>query len=217
MDWISETFPHARVRAESRGYLRISHPTVPRTARQLAMTVTRPPCLFFDLETLGFLGHPVFLIGIMRPRRRDGTWEVVQLLARDYTEEEAILTAFAREASRLRRWVSFNGKSFDLPFLRRRAAFYGLGLPEAKEHVDLLHAARRVYKEILPDCRLQTLEARIFGQYRVRDLPGGEIPAAYHAYVRGEDPGAMGRILLHNRTDLYTLARLMTHLEGEQV
>ncbi len=217
MDWISETFPHARVRAESRGYLRICHPTGLKTPGQASLTQTQPPCLFFDLETLGFLGHPVFLIGIMRPRRREGTWEVVQFLARDYTEEEAILGAFAREASRLHRWVSFNGKSFDLPFLRRRAAFYGIRLPEAREHLDLLHAARRVYREILPDCRLQTLEARIFGQYRVRDLPGGEIPAAYHAFVRGEDPEAMGRILLHNRTDLHTLARLMAHLEGEQV
>ncbi len=214
MDWIRESFPHARIRADSRGYLRICHTVGLKTPGPESMAQVQPPCLFFDLETLGFLGHPVFLIGILRPRRGAGTWEVVQLLARDYTEEEAILGAFVREASRLRRWVSFNGKSFDLPFLRRRAAFYGIRLPEAGEHLDLLHAARRVYRNVLPDCRLQTLEARVFGQYRVRDLPGGEIPEAYHAFVRGEDPEVMSRILMHNRTDLYTLSRLMAHLDG---
>lgn len=227
MNWIRETFPQAKVRADSHGYLRISHPAdpgaplrAPSAAASCVQSRSVPlrgqqPRLFFDLETLGFLGHPVFLIGILRPCRQTRAWEVVQLLARDYTEEEAILNAFAREASRRRRWVSFNGKSFDLPFLRQRAAFYGVRLPEATEHVDLLHAARRVYRDVLPDCRLQTLEAQIFGQYRVRDLPGGEIPAAYHAYVRGEDPEAMSRILLHNRTDLLTLARLLAHLEGD--
>jgi len=173
-------------------------------------------CLFFDLETLGFLGHPLFLIGLLRhvPRRR--RWEVVQLLARDYTEEEAVLEAFAREGRGKLRWVSFNGKSFDLPFLRSRASFYGVRLPEPRLHQDLLPLARRVYRGVLPNCRLQTLEMHLFGRYRLRDLGGAEIPAAYHDFVRTGETEDMARILLHNRDDLISLVRLLAHLEEEE-
>jgi len=170
--------------------------------------------LFFDLETLGFLGHPVFLIGLLRRSEPAGDWCTIQLLARDYTEEEAILHAFCEECGTAGRWVSFNGKSFDLPFLRRRAAFHRIRLPAPAEHLDLLHLARRQYRGVLPNCRLQTLEDRVLRRARARDLPGAEIPSAYHDYVRTGDATAMELILEHNRYDLMTLARLFLHLES---
>ena len=119
---------------------------------------------------------------------------------------------FADVAAEQTPWVSFNGKTFDLPFLRERARFHHLPLPEPREHLDLLHAARRVYKGVLPNCRLQTLESALFARYRYRDLPGDEIPAAYHDYVRTGEEEDMVRILRHNRDDLVTLARLHVHL-----
>jgi uncharacterized protein YprB with RNaseH-like and TPR domain len=217
MDWIRACFPRARLGVPDQGYARILHPLGRGSLADPHLSRLSCGFLLFDLETLGFLGHPVFLVGLMRRRPgrppRAGRLEVLQFLARDYTEEEAILSAFIREAGRSKRWVSFNGKSFDLPFLRERAAFYGLRLPRPREHLDLLHAARRVYRRVLPNCRLQTLEASLFGRYRFRDLGGAEIPAAYHAWVRTGDPRAMGRILLHNRNDLVSLARLLAHLE----
>jgi uncharacterized protein YprB with RNaseH-like and TPR domain len=216
MEWIRACFPHARCHCPRGEYARIRHPLGPGAAADVRLRRLSEDCLFVDLETLGFLGHPLFLIGLMRKAPRGGKWEVLQLLARDYTEEEAVVHAFAREGKRVRRWVSFNGKSFDLPFLRARAAFYGLRLPEAEEHIDLLPVARRTYRGVLPDCRLQTLEMRLFGRYRKRDLGGAEIPAAYHAFVRTGDPELMGRILLHNRDDLVSLARLLVHLEDEE-
>jgi uncharacterized protein len=213
MQWIRSSFPQARVTAPGGAYARIRHPL-----REGGLALRRhgplpDDALFLDLETLGFLGHPVFLVGLLRRSRRSGDWEVLQLLARDYTEEEAILRAFVTEGRRRPRWVSFNGKSFDVPTLRGRAAFYGLEVPEPAEHLDLLHTSRRIYRGVLPNCRLQTLESRLFGHYRVRDLAGAEIPAAYHAFVRGADPEIMGRILLHNRDDLVTLVRLHLHLQ----
>ncbi len=220
MDWIRTCFPDALTTFPEEAYARILHPLGPGAARDPYLSRLSGTCLLFDLETLGFLGHPLFLIGVMRPERDEAdrapearaAWEVVQYLARDYTEEEAVVRAFAEEAARAPRWVSFNGKSFDLPFLRRRAAFHGIRLPEPEDHLDLLPMARKVYRKVLPDCRLQTLESRIFGRFRRRDLGGAEIPAAYHAFVRGGDPDLMGEILRHNRNDIVSLARLFVHL-----
>lgn len=166
--------------------------------------------LFFDVETLGFHGRQLFLVGAIV--REGSTWWIRQLLARDYTEEEAVLSDFAELASTRSMWISFNGKAFDAPFLRSRAAFYRRQLPEPEVHLDLLHGARRVYRKLLPDCRLQTLEARIFGRYRVRDLPGREVPGAYHEYVRTGRADDLIRILRHNRDDLQSLVRLHRHL-----
>jgi uncharacterized protein len=213
MNWIRSSFPHARLSAPGGCYARIRHPLRDGGAGLDGDGILPSDLLFLDLETLGFLGHPVFLVGLMRSSRKTGRWEVLQLLARDYTEEEAILRAFAQEGSLRRRWVSFNGKSFDVPSLRGRAAFYGVELPLPAEHLDLLHQSRRVYRDVLPNCRLQTLESQLFGLYRRHDLSGAEIPAAYHSFVRGADPEVMGRILLHNRDDLVTLARLFMHLQ----
>ncbi len=215
MDWIQAAFPRARLGPTIEEYVRIRHPLNARAADDPLFRRVPEDSLFLDLETLGFQGHPLFLIGLLRRGPRPGKWEVLQLLARDYTEEEAVIRSFAEEGSLRRRWVSFNGKCFDVPFLRRRAAFYGLRVGDPACHIDLLPLARKLYKGVLPNCRLQTLEKHVFGRYRLRDLGGSEIPAAYHAFVRTGDPEAMQRILLHNRDDLVSLARLAVHLEEE--
>lgn len=219
MQWIRDRFPDSIARAPGGSYLRIRHPLDSIDAGASAwQRLLAPGLLLFDLETLGFVGHPLFLIGLLRRGRSARGWEVLQLLARDYTEEGAVVRAFAQEALRASRWVSFNGKSFDLPYVQRRAAFHRVALPEPREHLDLLHLARRLYRGVLPDCRLQTLEDRVLRQARADDLAGRDVPEAYHAYVRTGDPSRMAAILEHNRNDLLTLARLLVHLEcGEEM
>jgi uncharacterized protein YprB with RNaseH-like and TPR domain len=165
---------------------------------------------FFDVETLGFHGRQVFLIGLALAEKT--RWSFVQLFARDYAEEEAIVDAFIGYAAMRSFWISFNGKSFDVPFLKARAAFYRKEIPVPEVHLDLLHGARRVYRGLLPDCRLTTLEARVFGRPRTRDLAGRAIPGAYHHYVRTGCESEIERILEHNRNDLASLVELHRHL-----
>lgn len=210
--WLRDAFPGAGITPAPGGYLELRHRLGEGAEEDPELSRLTGSGLLIDLETLGFLGRPLFLIGLFR-RDGDGVWEVAQLLARDYAEEEAVLEAFAREARERPLWISFNGKAFDVPVLRNRAAYYGLRLPAPDQHQDLLHVARRVYRGVLPNCRLKTLEWRLFGRARSRDLDGWSIPAAYHEFVRtgrGED---MVRILRHNRDDLATLARLHVHLQ----
>ncbi len=206
---IREAFPDAAVEFPDGAYCRIVH-RLGDLSRDPELSGLGNDGLYFDLETCGFHGHPLFLIGIMV--RWESSWAVIQLLARDYAEEESILEAFGDHGEVEKAWVSFNGKSFDHPFLRNRALYHRLVLPEPDEHRDLLHAARRVYKGVLPNCKLQTLESVLFQRYRYRDLPGGEIPEAYHDYVRTGEEEDMVRVLRHNREDLVTLARLDVHL-----
>ena len=173
--------------------------------------------LFLDLETLGFVGRPLFLIGLLRAEGgREGT--LIQILARDYAEEEGTLRYFAREHASVPTWVTFNGKSFDVPTMHLRCAYYRLPKPRPQEHLDLLHLARRHFRGVFPDCRLKTLEHRVCGRMRHGDLDGSDVPAAYHRYVRDGDPAWIEPILIHNRNDLVTLAELYLALaELEEV
>jgi uncharacterized protein YprB with RNaseH-like and TPR domain len=183
---------------------------------------SRPSAVtYLDIETCGLAGEPLFLVGLMR---YDGsTLRVDQFLARDYSEERAILEAFWAEVGQADCLVTFNGKTFDVPTIAARSAACGLfRMPEVPAHVDLLHEARRRWKRGLPNCRLQTIEEWVCGRRRPGDIPGGDIPAAYHEFVRasrGDDAVRRARslrrlqtILHHNALDLVTMAELVTHL-----
>lgn len=162
---------------------------------------------FVDLETLGFIGRPVFMIGVLEPRGPRGA-RLIQYLARDYAEERDMIRSFLRRHGSKGTWVSFNGKAFDLPFLRDRCRYHRLQPPEPKSHIDILHEARPVWRDVLPDCRLKTLESHVCGLWRRDDLDGFLVPHAYHAFVENGNPADIIRILQHNRHDLVTLGRL---------
>lgn len=168
--------------------------------------------LFLDLETTGLSATPVFLAGLLLPER--GGFVFRLLLARDYSEERALLEAVGEEVRRRPVVVTYNGKSYDLPFLHERTGRLR-GRPVAPGGVlDLLHPARRRWGTRLPDCRLKTLEWHLCGRKRAGDIDGGDIPATYHRFVRDGDPRPLVRILTHNILDLYTLAEVTGHVAG---
>src|SRR5206468_730554 len=78
--------------------------------------------LFLDLETCGFSGTPLFLIGLLR--QMDGDLVVEQLLARNYDEEPAVLVEFWSLLRQCEVLVTFNGKTFDWPFVLDRSTVH---------------------------------------------------------------------------------------------
>ena len=181
---------------------------VERLARACGSVRIRPDqIVFIDLETTGLSMTPVFLIGTMECS--DDGFTFHQYFARDYAEEVSILSAFKERMAAKRLAITFNGKSFDLPYLAGRGIATGVTMPEPEFHLDLLHEARRLYGRDLPNCKLQTLERHICGREREDDIPGSEIPAAYHEFVRTGNANKIGPILTHNLQDILTMADLM--------
>ncbi|MCX6345237.1 MAG: ribonuclease H-like domain-containing protein [Armatimonadetes bacterium] len=168
--------------------------------------------VFMDIETTGLSATPVFLIGTMECGQ-DG-FVFKQYFARNFEEETSILAAFAERLKTTRLMITFNGKSFDMPFLINRGVANRMKMPMPEFHLDLLHEARRVYSEELPNCKLQTLEYYICGRSRDDDIPGAEIPAAYKAFVRTGNANKIGTILMHNLYDILTMADLMNRMWG---
>ncbi len=165
--------------------------------------------LVMDIETGGFSGTPVFLIGVVALDRRP--LRIEQWLARDYPEEEAILHRLARWSRARPMWVTFNGKAFDTPFVLDRARIYGIEMRPPRLHVDLLHAARRRWRGKLPDCCLETLERRILGRTRRGDVPGCDVPDLFHHFMRTQNAAPLKPVLEHNQLDLVASTELLWH------
>ena len=166
--------------------------------------------LFLDLETGGLASSPVFLAGTMNWNGE--TFVLRQYFARDYGEEASLLRALGEQTRGFEFLVTYNGRSYDAPFLRGRAVVHGVRLALPPHHLDLLHAARRRWREDLPDCRLQTLERHVCGRWRTGDVPGDEVPGLYHDYVREGDPWRLIPVFHHNLLDVITMAEILRAL-----
>jgi uncharacterized protein YprB with RNaseH-like and TPR domain len=165
--------------------------------------------LFMDIETCGLTGAMVFLAGMMR--HEDGQLVFEQCFAKDYSQEPAVLAAFMARHDSAGMLVTFNGKAFDMNLIRERSAFHRLEHgPREVPHLDLLHESRRRWKSEVPNCKLQTLERLLCGRRRVGDIPGPEIPEAYHRFVASGDARQVADIIHHNLLDLLTMAQLVT-------
>jgi uncharacterized protein YprB with RNaseH-like and TPR domain len=162
--------------------------------------------LFLDLETGGLASRPVFLAGTMH-------WNGEGLRAppvlRPPLRRGALLGA-RHGVRRVRAIVTFNGKSYDVPFLRTARLHQVTLVPN--DHLDLLHPARRRWRDALPDCRLQTLELAICRRRRVGDVPGDEVPGLYHDFVRRGDPYRLIPVFHHNLLDVITMAEVLRAL-----
>ena len=170
--------------------------------------------LFLDTETTGLSGGAgtlAFLIGV---GYIEGDELVIrQLLMRDYPEEPILLSHVAEMMPRFDAYVTFNGKSFDLPLVHSRMTMHRMREAYRElPHLDLLHPARRIWKLRLGRCSLSSLEADVLGQGRQDDLPGAEVPQRYFEYLKTRDFELLEDVLHHNMLDIRSLAVLLARL-----
>jgi len=167
--------------------------------------------LVLDLETTG-LGRGqtlAFLIGL--GYYENDRYVVEQIFL---PEPEAEANSFDRLIELTQQkavLITFNGKTFDLPILESRLLYNHVWLDlRAREHVDLLHLARRLWKNKLPSCALETIEFYILGQIREQelDIDGGLIPQTYFQYLISGETNVLKRVFLHNQLDILHTAAL---------
>ncbi len=204
-------------RRRNRSRTRVKGPRLVRDLPDLAAAVDPPErglfrrfghrrLLYLDIETCGLSGVPVFLVGLGFVVDRNIVFR--QLFARDYSEERALLAEVARVARDFDALVTFNGKTFDAPFLYDRAVHHRVPFALPHPHLDLLWMARRRWKGHLPNCRLQTLEWRILRRRRGGDVDGAEIPGHYHEYVKRGEPHRLVPVFHHNLLDVVAMVEL---------
>jgi uncharacterized protein YprB with RNaseH-like and TPR domain len=173
--------------------------------------------LFFDIETTGLSGGAgtyLFLAGFARVTGTD-------FLCRQYfmhglSAERMFLDEIGRELLNAKFLVSYNGRSYDYNILRNRYILTGLPFfSDEPVHLDLLYTSRRIWRGLIPDFTLSTVENRVLGISRFDDIPGWQIPGIYADYLRGRDVcGDVARIISHNRDDVQSLLVLLVKQLG---
>ncbi|UCE06858.1 MAG: ribonuclease H-like domain-containing protein [bacterium] len=165
---------------------------------------------FFDTETTGLAGGSgtyIFLTGL-------GYFEkdkfiIKQFFLRDFPDEPATLHAIHLLLKQFESIVSFNGKSFDWPLLQTRFTYHRIKSELIDPpHLDLLHAARRIWKHRLTDCSLGNLEYEVINVCRHNDIPSYMIPHLYFEYLRNKDAKPLKKIFYHNEMDILSLVSL---------
>jgi hypothetical protein len=109
--------------------------------------------------------------------------------------------------------VTYNGKSFDVPQVETRWTMNRKVLPPLVEHshIDLLHGARRIWKDEIERFRLPIIEEEKLGFIREGDIPGHMAPIIYQDAVKNGRPEMLMKILLHNEWDILSLVALYIH------
>ena len=85
---------------------------------------------------------------------------------------------------------------------------------EPGPQVDLLHHARRLWKTVVGDCSLRSMESHVLGFTRELDVAGEDIPLIWLQFLRTGRPGTLPVVFDHNVMDIVSLARLYGVIGG---
>ncbi|WP_029498466.1 ribonuclease H-like domain-containing protein [Kurthia huakuii] len=174
----------------------------------IALTDERP-IVFYDTETTGLkgTGTHIFLNGLLLFDEHE--FVLKQYILADPSHEAAFLfeSRFWQEQKMV---LTYNGKSFDWPQLEMRWTFHRNTLPPLKtpHHIDLMHSAKRIWKQELARMTLSEVERQKLGFIRDGDVPGYLAPAIYLDAVRTGETNALLKVLTHNEYDLLSLVTL---------
>lgn len=169
--------------------------------------------IFLDIETLGFFKRPIILLGLAKVSGNE--INVKQYLSRNVGEESAVLDAFLSDIDPNSVFVTFNGQTFDIPFIKNRMRHFNIKNTINHPHFDMLHYSRRQWSDELMNCKLTTLERHLFDIIREDDIPSGLVPEFYTTYAKTGNIGPLIPIIEHNQQDIITLAMIFSKLHEE--
>jgi uncharacterized protein YprB with RNaseH-like and TPR domain len=167
-----------------------------------------------DIETLGLLNFfaypsPIILLGIANIGKNKICAH--QFLVRDISDELGAIWSFLSHVKNGSTLITYNGRKFDIPYIKQRLAYYGKEASLTNHHYDILHFAWRALGKKLPNCRLGTVE-KYFEIQRGIDIPGTLVPHFYDIYLKTRNVGPLVAIVEHNKKDIINLGTVVSRL-----
>lgn len=164
----------------------------------------------FDIETTGLSPKfcKVILIGIAY--NENNKTIIKQFFALNENEEKDLLLAFVNNISSFEKHITFNGFTFDIPFLNSKFKKHNIDFCLNKDDdMDILRIVKP-YKEklCLLDCKLKTIE-KYLGINRNDTISGKESVELYKEFENSQDETLKNKILLHNYEDIYYLSKML--------
>lgn len=170
--------------------------------------------VFLDIETTGLspMRSFIYLIGLVFIDLKKVTMHITQLIAEDRDEEEEILRLMKERLKGYKTVVTYNGNSFDLPFIAKRSERYGIE-PIAMDSFDM-YEKLRLHKDTLKldGLKQKNIEKKL-GITREDRYNGGECISFYKDYVKNKNRESFNRFVLHNYDDLLYMPATMSILD----
>lgn len=171
---------------------------------------------FIDIETTGLSSkyNSIYLIGIMYYNMDEKMWYLMQLLAETLDEEEELLIYFKNIISKFDRIVTYNGDTFDIPFIKNRLNHFNIPYQIFSENSFDLYKYIRENKNYLnlENLKLKTLEKSL-GINREDLYSGKDCIKFYRDYLKTKNEEFKDIILKHNYDDLYYLIFILEMLD----
>ena len=163
----------------------------------------------FDIETTGLSPKfcKVILIGILFNYNNQTI--IKQFFAKNEDSEYELLNSFIDEIKSFEKHITFNGTTFDIPFLNARFIKHNIDYKiESSDDIGILKFIKPFKKKLsLPDCKLKTVE-KYLGIYREDTISGKESVELYKEFASNQNNDLKEVILLHNYEDIYYLGKM---------
>lgn len=169
---------------------------------------------FFDIETTGLSPkiNKVILSGILEFDNY-GNGKTIQLFADEFDDEKKILSETAEILSQFDVIVTYNGKSFDIPFILERMKKYNISNKlDTLGHLDLYRVIKSHSEipNILPSLKQKNIEKFMgISEKRKDEISGQDSVKQYKQYMVTKSKDIEENILLHNFDDILQLGRLL--------
>lgn len=156
--------------------------------------------VFMDIETTGLTHqNPIVSITVS-----DGVKTVTKVI--ENLKDELELISDFLEKYNGSNFVTYNGESFDLPFIRQRAKFYNMEFDY--ESTDLYKYFNK-YRYLFPMKSLRQIEVeKYFEIDRGEDISGAEVVDLFKRHIESYDESILDTIGTHNLKDVESLVYL---------
>lgn len=170
--------------------------------------------VILDIETTGLSPKysEVILVGFIHYTNKN--WNLTQLLCDHHNEEKELLLELQKYFDDTKILITYNGHSFDLPFLNSRLKKWDIGFRfDTFMNFDLYRVIRSGKKSLgLENYKLKTVE-KFLGINRDDTISGKESVELFFQYEKSKNIEIRNKILLHNYEDIKFLIPTLSILE----
>ena len=168
---------------------------------------------FIDIETTGLSRIYSDIISITLLVYEDDKYKIYQIFCQ-YKIEQPDALKYLKELIKSKKYiVTYNGNSFDIPFLAEKAKRFNVTLDfDSLTKIDLYFLMKKLrYKIDIVNLKLKTLE-EYFCIERNDTIEGTDVLTLYEAYKLEPRKEFSHLILRHNYEDVYNLPIVMNNI-----
>jgi uncharacterized protein YprB with RNaseH-like and TPR domain len=169
--------------------------------------------LFIDIETTGLSKIYSDIISITLLVYKDDKFRIYQIFCQ-YKSDQPQTLKYLKDLMKSKKYIiTYNGNSFDIPFLAEKSKQFGTGLDfESLTKIDLYLLMKKLkYKINIVDLKLKTVE-EYFCIERNDTIWGMDVVTLYEAYKLEPRKEFSDLILLHNYEDVNNLPLVMNNI-----